>query len=337
MVVRLAVIGCGSWGMNHVRSARRLKDAELAAACDASPTAAERVKEAAPLARFSTDPHEVFEDPSIEGVIIATPAPTHAAVARAALAANKHILVEKPFVLDPEDGLPIVREAASRNRVLMVGHLLRYHPYFRRLRELVRAGDLGKIHYVYSERVNLGVVRSDENAFWSLAAHDLSMMNALMDDEPVEIAATGQAFLRAGVEDVVFATVRYQKQTIGHIHVSWLDPQKRRQLTVVGTKRMAVFDDMEPAEKLRIYDKSVASEGSVSFEQFLSVRDGDVHIPYLRMTEPLQAEQQHFVDCIKNKTTPETDGDDAMRVLRCLVGANASLKAGGKPIAIHDP
>ena len=323
--------------MNHVRSARRLKDAELAMACDASPAAADRVKEAAPLARFVTDPDEVFRDPSIDGVIVATPAPTHAAVARAALSAHKHVLVEKPFVLDPEDGMPIVRAAKENGRVLMVGHLLRYHPYFRRLIELVQSGELGKIHYVYSERVNLGVVRSDENAFWSLAAHDLSMMNALMDDEPVEIAATGQAFLRPGVEDVVFATVRYRKGTIGHIHVSWLDPQKRRQMTVVGTRRMAVFDDMQPAEKLRIFDKSIAAEGSVSFEQFLSVRDGDVHIPYLRMVEPLQAEQQHFVDCIKNQKTPETDAEDALRVLACLVGANESLKAGGRPVTLKTP
>src|SRR5262249_55401328 len=150
-----------------------------------------------------------------DGVIIATPAPTHAAVAKAALAANKHILVEKPFVLDPNDGEPIVSEATNRKRVLMVGHLLRYHPYFRKLREMVKAGELGKIHYAYCQRVTLGVVRSDENAFWSFAAHDLSMISALMEDEPVEIAATGQAFLRPGVEDVVFATVRFSQGTIG--------------------------------------------------------------------------------------------------------------------------
>jgi predicted dehydrogenase len=331
VVVKIAVLGCGSWGINHVRSARRLKGAELAAVCDASPAALERAKEIAPLARLVTDPDEIFKDAGVDAVIIATPAPTHAPLAKRALAAGKHTFIEKPFVLSPEDGDPIVREAGERGRVLMVGHVLRYHPYFRLLQEKVRSGELGKVHYVYAQRVNLGVVRTDENAFWSLAAHDLSMMCALMDDEPVEITATGQAFLRPGVEDVVFATVRFRQGTIGHIHVSWLDPQKRRQLTVVGSKKMAVFDDMEPAEKLRIYDKGVKTEGSVSFDQFLTLRDGDVHIPYLRMVEPLQAEQQHFIDCIAGDKRPETDGEDAMRVLRCLVGANKSLVEGGRP------
>jgi predicted dehydrogenase len=334
MVIRLAVLGCGSWGINHVRSARRLKGAELVAVCDASPSAVDKAKDIAPLARLVGDPQEIFKDPNIDAVIIATPVPTHAALAKAALLADKHTFVEKPFVLTPEDGEPIVREAAERKRALMVGHVLRYHPYFRLLRDKVRAGELGRVHYVYAQRVNLGVVRTDENAFWSLAAHDLSMMCALMDDEPIEITATGQAFLRPGVEDVVFATVRFAQGTIGHIHVSWLDPQKRRQLTVVGSKKMAVFDDMEPAEKLRIYDKGIKAEGSVSFDQFLTLRDGDVHIPYLRMVEPLQAEQQHFVDCIRDNKTPETDGVDAMRVLRCLVGANKSLSEGGRPVRV---
>lgn len=281
-----------------------------------------------------SDPADVFRATDIDAVIVATPAPTHAAVSRAAIQADKHVLVEKPFVLNPEDGAPLVEDAAARKRVLMVGHVLRYHPYFRLLRQLAKSGELGKVHYAYAQRVNLGVVRTDENAFWSLAAHDLSMMCALMDDEPVEISATGQAFLREGVEDVVFATVRFSRGTIGHIHVSWLDPQKRRQMTVVGSKKMAVFDDMEPAEKLRIYDKGVTSASAVSFEQFLTLREGDIHIPHVRMTEPLVAEQQHFVDCIREGRQPETDGQDAMRVLRCLVAANRSLHENGRPTQI---
>lgn len=332
MSVRLAVIGCGSWGINHVRSARRLKNAELSVVCDASGAALERAKEAAPLARLVTDPADAIRE--VDAVIIATPAPAHGPVAEAALDAGKHVLIEKPFVLDPEHGERLVEKARSKQRVMMVGHILRYHPYFRRLSALVRAGELGKVHYAYSERVNLGVVRQDENAFWSLAAHDISMMCHLMDDEPRDVAATGQAFLRKGVEDVVFATLFFRNGTIGHIHTSWLDPQKRRQLTVVGSKKMAVFDDMEPTEKLRIYDKGVSGDASVSFDQFLTVREGDVHIPHLRMTEPLTAEQQHFVDCIRDGKTPETDGQDALRVLRCLVAANRSLAEGGRPVPI---
>jgi predicted dehydrogenase len=330
--VRLAVIGCGAWGINHVRAASKLKGAELAAICDASEKARERAAAVAPLARPVADAADVFGDPSIDAVIIASPANSHAALVRAALAADKHVLVEKPFVLDPAEGEPLCAEAEKRQRVLMVGHLLRYHPYFRRLENLVRTGDLGHVYYIYSERLNLGTVRSDENSFWSLAPHDLSMLCALIDAEPVEVSATGQAFLRPGIEDVVFATVRFANDTIGHVHVSWLDPNKRRRLTVVGSKKMAVFDDMEPTEKLKIYDKGVENQEVVAFDQFLTLREGDIFIPSIRMAEPLGAEQQHFLDCIRQKKTPETDGREAMRVLRCLVAASASLKNGGGPV-----
>lgn len=335
MVVRIAVVGCGSWGINHVRAATKLKEAELIAICDEDPRARDRAIAIAPLARPIEHAAEVFKDPSIDAVIVASPAPSHAQLAMAAISAGKHVLVEKPFVLDPREGDPIVAEAEKKQRVLMVGHLLRYHPYFRRLENLVRTGDLGKVHYVYSERLNLGTVRADENAFWSLAPHDLSMMCALMGSDPVEVAATGQAFLRPGVEDVVFATVRFKNDTIGHVHVSWLDPNKRRRLTVVGSKKMAVFDDMEPTEKLRIYDKGVQSQDAVGFDQFLTLREGDIHIPSIRMIEPLGAEQQHFVECIRDRKTPETDGREAMRVSRCLVAASESLKSGGKPAKVN--
>lgn len=334
MTIRLALIGCGNWGMNHVRSAPRLKHAELVRVCDADTRATSRAREIVPNARATNDADEVFKDPDIDAVIIASPAPTHAALAKAALSADKHVLVEKPFVLRPEEGEPLVIEAEKRGRVLMVGHLLRYHPYFRKLEELVRGGELGKLHYVYSDRVNLGVIRADENAFWSLAPHDISMMCALMGDEPVEVAATGQSFIRPGVEDVVFGTIRFRNGTIGHVHVSWLDPQKRRQLTVVGTRKMAVFDDMQPQEKLRICDKGVLTDAVVPFDQFLTLHDGDVHIPSIRMVEPLLLEGQHFIDCIREKRTPETDGREAMRVLKVLVAASESLKNRGRPVSV---
>ncbi len=317
-----------------MRSALRLQNAELAVVCDASDKARAKAQGLAPMAKPSDDAEKVFADPDIDAVIIASPAATHAALGRAALEAGKHVLIEKPFVLDPADGEPLVQLAESRGQVLMVGHLLRFHPYFLRLENLVETGDLGKVQYVYAERVNLGVVRSDENAFWSLAPHDVSMMCALMSAEPVEVACTGQSFLQEGIEDVVFATIKFNDGTLGHIHVSWLDPQKHRQLTVVGSKKMAVFDDMEPTEKLRIFDKGVTLKKNVSFDQFLSVRQGDIHIPSIRMVEPLLTEQQHFVDCIREKKTPVTDGREAMRVLRTMVAATKSLEEGGRPVAI---
>jgi len=336
MVVRLAVIGCGAWGINHVRAATKLKNAELAVVCDASPKAREKALQAAPLARAVETAEQVFADASIDAVIIASPAPSHASLSLAALQANKHVLVEKPFVLHPREGGPIVAEAEKRGRTLMVGHLLRYHSYFRRLEQMVKSGELGRVYYAYAERVNLGTVRADENAFWSLAPHDVSMMCALMSAEPVEVTAVGHGYLRPGVEDVVFATIRFADDTLGKIHVSWLDPQKRRRMTVVGSKKMAVFDDMEPTEKLRIYDKGVnmPEGGTVGFDQFLAVREGDIYVPAIRMAEPLNAEQQHFVDCINEKKTPETDGKEALRVSRCLLAAAESLKNGSKPIRL---
>ena len=334
MTIRLAVIGCGAWGINHVRSSTRLNNCQLVAVCDATDRARNRATNIVPGLRAVSAVEEILSDDSIDAVIIATPAPTHAGLVKDALSANKHVLVEKPFVLDPQDGPPLLQMADERNRVLMVGHLLRFHPYFKRLEHLVSSGELGKLYYVYSERVNLGVVRKDENAFWSLAPHDVSMMCALAGAEPVEVSATGQSFLQPGVEDVVFASIKFANGTIGNAHVSWLDPHKHRKMTVVGSDKMAVFDDMQPIEKLKIYDKGVKWDKAVDYASFLTVRHGDISIPSIQMKEPLVAEEQHFIDCIIDKKTPVTDGREAMRVLNCLVAASRSLADGGKPIEV---
>ncbi len=331
MVLRLAVVGCGSWGINHVRAATRLTGAELVVTCDPNPRARERAAKVAPDARLVAQAEEVYADPAVDAVIIASPAKTHASLTQAALEAGKHVLVEKPFVLEPGEGEKLVALAESSGRTLMVGHLLRYHPYFRSLVERVRAGELGRLHYLYSERVNLPPMREGENVLWSLAPHDVSMMCVLMESEPVEVSSTGQAFLRPGIEDVVFATIRFANDAVGHLHASWLDHQKRRRLTVVGSKKMAVFDDMEPSEKLRIYDKG---EQPSTFDPFERAAVGDIHIPAIPMIEPLAAEQQHFVDCARSNQRPETDGREALRVGRCLVAATESLRSGGKPVRL---
>ena len=336
MKTKIAVIGCGAWGINHVRTSLKLQNAELVAICDGSDTARARAQTVAPGVRAESDPEVILSDDEIVAVIIATPAPTHASVVHEALSANKHVFVEKPFVLDPKDGAPLVAMAKEKKRVLMVGHLLRYHPYFQKLEQMARGGDLGEIHYAYAERVNLGVVRKDENAFWSLAPHDLSMMCAVMDAPPVELTATGQSFLNPGVEDVVFATIKFGNGNLGHIHVSWLDPHKHRKMTVVGDQKMAVFDDMQPSEKLRIYDKGVTRKKAVSYAQFYTVRQGDISIPSIKMSEPLLSEEQHFIDCIQQEKSPITNGEEAMQVLKCLVAASHSLKEGGKPIKLSE-
>ncbi|MFO0725721.1 MAG: Gfo/Idh/MocA family oxidoreductase [Myxococcota bacterium] len=334
MVLRLGIVGSGRWGINHVRAATKLERAELVAVCDISPRARERAVQVARGVQTIERAEDLLRNPAIDAVILASPSSTHGALTRAALAAGKHVLVEKPFVLSLAEGVELVELAAAERRTLMVGHILRYHPYFRHLLAQTRAGELGRLQYVYSERVNLGTVRSDENAFWSLAPHDLSMMCALMEAPPVEISSLGQAFVRPGVEDVVFATIRFADGGLGHIHTSWIDQEKRRRLTVVGDKRMAVFDDMEPSEKLRIYGEVLRPEEALTALPFFHPRRADIHIPAIPMIEPLLAEQQHFVDCVQDQRTPESDGQEALAVTRCLVAATESLRAGGKPVRL---
>jgi predicted dehydrogenase len=217
----------------------------------------------------------------------------------------------------------------------MVGHLLKHHPAVTKLKGMIDAGELGDVRYVYSQRVNLGKVRSDENALWSFAPHDLSVMLYLLGGEPVDVSARGQAFLQPGIEDVVFTYLRWEDGRMAHAHVSWLDPHKIRRFTVVGSKRMAMFDDMEPSEKVKIYDKGVdTNDAFVDFARAHTVRQGDIFIPKLDGAEPLKLECQHFVDCVRSRATPLTDGRDGLTVVKVLAAAQASLKQQGAPVRL---
>ena len=218
----------------------------------------------------------------------------------------------------------------------MVGHLLEYHPAVAKMKELLDSGELGHLYYIYSERVNLGRIRSDENALWSLAPHDISIILHMMGEEPVDVAARGAAYIRPGIEDVVFLWMRFPGNRLAQVHVSWLDPHKVRRTTLVGSKRMVVFDDMQSSEKIRIYDKGVEPNGRyVGYAESLSLRSGEVLVPALKMSEPLKLECQHFVDCVRTRTTPLSDGEDGKRVVRVLDAAQRSLKAGGVPVSLE--
>jgi len=228
-----------------------------------------------------------------------------------------------------------VELAQREGNVLMVGHIMEYHPAALKLKELIDSGELGKIYYLYSTRVNLGKVREIENALWSFAPHDVSIILYLLDEEPVRVTANGMAYLREGIEDVAFSTLYFADGMLAHIHVSWLDPHKIRKVTVVGQKKMAVFDDMESAEKIRIYDKGVDTHKDyASYGEYLSLRHGDILIPKLDLVEPLKAECAHFLQCVENRSTPKSDGRDGLRVLRVLAAAQRSLENGGTPIEI---
>jgi predicted dehydrogenase len=302
---------------------------------DRDAAALERARALAPRARAGTDLEVALADPAVDAVVIATPAVTHADLACRALAAGKHVLVEKPLALSVADAERVARAAASSGRVLLVGHLMVFHPAVVRLKELVASGQLGELYYLHARRVNLGRLRHDENALWSFAPHDLSMIDALLDATPVRVSASGQSYLQPGIEDVVFATLHFAGGTMAHIHLSWLDPRKERRLTVVGSRMMAEFDDVA-AEKLRIYDKGYERPPSFrGFDEYLTLRDGDVHIPQLVMEEPLRVEVRHFLDCVVAGARPRVDADSALRVTRVLEAAQRSLLTGGTPVDIE--
>lgn len=333
--IRVAVVGTGYWGVNHVRVFAQQADAPLVAICDASAEALSRAGRLAPQARRYTQLDEVLADDGIDAVVLATPAVTHAVLASRALQAGKHVLVEKPLALTVEDARQIVEIARRHDRTLMIGHLMIYHPVMDRIGDLLRAGALGDLLYLYSTRVNLGRLRSDENALWSFAPHDISMIDALIGELPSSVSARGQAYLQPGIEDVVFVTMKYASGQMAHIHLSWLDPHKERRLTVVGSKKMVVFDDVAP-EKLRIYDKGYDRPPSFTqFDEYLTLRQGDVHIPHVTMTEPLAVECRHFIECIRSGAMPRTGPDSALRVVEVLAAAQRSLDQDGIPVSLE--
>jgi predicted dehydrogenase len=333
-VLRIAVIGAGSWGLNHVRIVANDDRCILAAVVDPEPGALERALAIAGGTRIVTDLEQVLVDVEIDAVVVATPAPTHASITLAALRAGKHVLVEKPFALNIRDAEAVRNEAARAGRVVMVGHLMVFHPAVRRLRELLATGELGRLHYLHSTRVNLGKLRQDENALWSFGPHDLSMIDYLLGRQPVTVTARGQSVLQRQIEDVVFMTLRYSDGEMANIHLSWLHPRKERRLTLVCSQKMVEFDDVA-ADKLRIYDKGYDRPPEFTeYGHYLTLRDGDVYIPQIRMMEPLGLQLAHFVDCIADGSRPLTDAASGVRITAVLAAAQRSLAQDGIPVSI---
>ena len=312
----LGVVGLGYWGPNLARNFERLPGSELAWLCDASEGALGRWGAAFPSARTTTRLEDLLGDDALDTVVVATPVPTHAELALRVIEAGKHCFVEKPLARSEEDAERVVEAARAVGRVLMVGHLLEYHPGVEKLEELVRSGELGELRYIYSNRLNLGKHRTDENALWSLGAHDVSVILRLADEEPFNWDAQGESYVKPGVEDVVFALMRFHSGLIAHMHLSWLDPHKERRFTVVGSKRMATFDDMAIERKLTIYDKGIDEDYS-SYGEYIA-RSGDVFSPRISNEEPLRIECRHFLDCVRDGSEPRTGGESALRVVRVL-------------------
>jgi predicted dehydrogenase len=257
--------------------------------------------------------------------VLATPVPTHGALAERVLDAGKHCFVEKPLAQSVEEAERAVAAAERAGKALMVGHLLEYHPGVAKLKEIAVSGELGDIHYIYSNRLNLGKLRADENALWSLGAHDISVVLHLADEEPYELSARGEAYKQRGIEDVVFGFLRFPSGLAAHLHLSWLDPHKERRFTVVGSKRMATFDDMDIERKVTVYDKGF-DETSGSYGEYIT-RAGDIWSPSIGNREPLRLECEHFVTCLREGRAPRSDGQAGLRVVRVLEGLQASLDA----------
>lgn len=325
--MKIGLVGCGYWGKNIARNLHQM--GLLGGVCDPSARVFESVPKLYPGAVATKSLTDLLSSKEIDAIAIASPAAQHASTARAALLAGKDVFVEKPLALDVKEAKALLDLAKRKKRILMVGHILQYHPAIRKLKELVDAGDLGDIQYVYSNRLNLGKIRHEENILWSFAPHDISVILLLLGRLPKSVATTGESWLRKGVADVTMTALEFDKGARAHIFVSWLHPFKEQKLVVVGSKRMAVFDDVVKEGKLRIFDKGVDwLDGQPVIRQ---TSESTLFFPDL---EPLREELLHFADCIRNRKTPHTDGRNGLDVLRVLDAGQRSLDSKGKPIVL---
>ena len=323
--IRIGVVGLGYWGPNLARNFAALPGCELTWLCDASSEARVKLAPSFPSARATENLDDLLSDPDLDAVVLATPVPTHATLAIRGAESGKHCFVEKPLATTAADAEAAVAAATQAGKILMVGHLLEYHPAVDRLKELLDDGELGGLYYIYGNRLNLGKLRAEENALWSLGAHDVSVVLRLIGEEPSVCSAHGESYVREGVQDVVFCYLRFPSGVVAHLHLSWLDPHKERRLTVVGARRMATFDDMLLDGKLTVYDKGF-DESAHTWGEYIA-RSGESFSPQISNAEPLRLECEHFVQCIRHGATPRSDGHSGLRVVRVLERLQSSLDA----------
>ncbi len=323
-MTRVAHVGVGGWGKNVVRVVGEL--AELAWIVDVDASRLAPYAERYPAARLAATLDAALEDDSVDAVVVATPVPTHFELARQALGAGKHVFVEKPPAMRTEEMEELVVLARAGERVLMPGHLLLYHPGLRKVKELVDAGELGDVACIYGNRQNLGVIRSNENALWSLGVHDLSVILWLLGEEPSQVVAHGLDYLQEGIEDVVFCFLRFPSGKVAHMHLSWLDPHKMRKLTVVGREKMVVFDDMELERKVTVYEKA-PWEPAETYGEWRT-RTGDISSPKVPNDEPLKLELQHFLALCEDGPGDHREALDGLAVVRALERLTTSLRTG---------
>ena len=333
------MIGCGRWGKNYVRVLGELdRAARVVEIYDQDPTTAEGVRERFPLISVATELDHMLENPTIDAVVIATPATTHAGLAARALRAGKHVMVEKPLATVLDDAVEVHKLALERERTLMVGHTFRYNDAVKKVREIVAGADFGRPYYLAARRNHLGLIRPDVSVIWDLAPHDLEIFSWIVGAQPRTVSAVGASFLKADRPDVAFATLSYSNGVVGNIQVSWIDSNKIREVVVIGDRRRVVFNDLDALEPVRVFEKGIEVSGDVnSFGEFkLQLRDGDIYSPKVDMREPLRVQCEHFIECIRDNRAPLTDGADGADVVATLEAIDRSMASGGAPAEVRD-
>ncbi|MDP2653014.1 MAG: Gfo/Idh/MocA family oxidoreductase [Candidatus Omnitrophota bacterium] len=338
-MVTIGVIGAGHWGPNHIRIFNQTANSRVAACADLDAGRLKSIKALYPQIAATPDYREILTNPDIQAVCVATPTNTHFKITKEALEHDKHVLCEKPLALTPEECRELKAVAERRNRWLMVGHIFLFNPGIKWLKEYIQSGELGEIQYAHSERTNLGPFRYDVNALWDLAPHDISIFNYLFDAAPVNVSARGQKCLGTSQEDLAFVSMEYPPKILANIHVSWLDPKKVRQITIVGNKKMVVWDDLDNAGPIKLFDKHVEKTATFyeTYGEFqLLSRVGSITIPNIELGEPLKAQAQYFIQCIeKNQPPLLSDAQKGHDVVMTLCAAQKSIEQNGAPVDIR--
>ena len=335
-MVDIAVVGCGYWGPNLIRNFNALPGARVVAVCDKDSARLDHMKTLYPQAETTSNFEDLLANGKAEAVVIATPVSTHHAMGMAALQAGKHAFIEKPMACSSQECFDLIEAAEERKLTLMVGHTFVYTPVVNRIKEIIDAGDLGEVLYVSARRLNLGLFQADINVAWDLAPHDISIILYLLEDRPIGVNCQGKCHFNKQIEDITNMSLAFKNGRFATVQSSWLDPNKVREMTLVGTRRMLVYDDLAPMEKIKIYDKRVETPPHYdTFAEFhYSYHYGDVYSPHLNQVEPLKVECQHFIDCIERGETPRSSGRDGLEVVQILEAAGESLRNGGGQVAI---
>ena len=336
-MIKVGVIGYGYWGPNLVRNFMEAPGSTVVTVCDLRIERLGTLKARYPTIKTVDNCCELLADPDIDAIVIATPVSSHFELGMAALKANKHVLIEKPLAANSEQAIQLIEEAQARKRVLMVDHTFVYTGAVRKIRELITQNALGEIYYYDAVRINLGLFQHDVNVIWDLAIHDLSIMDYVLPTKATAVSATGISHIPGQPENVAYITLFFANPQIAHVHVNWLTPVKVRHTLIGGSEKMILYDDLEPSEKVKIYDKGVTLSQSPEavYEMLVSYRSGDMWAPRLDATEALQIEAQHFIDCVENNKQPETDGQAGLRLVKIVEAAEKSLLARGKLVEIE--